>query len=94
MKVLKKEAEFEEAKIGDIVELVTAFTFIRQGSCGKIVGFTDEGKIRVEFPIFEVGHQTHLPVNKDDRFIEARPEYLKFIERPDDNRQLASQKPK
>lgn len=79
MQLLKQEAIYGEAKIGDTVELLEAYMLIRKGSCGEIVSFEENGTIKVEFPLIEVGKMTHVPMDENDRFIYAKPSELKLV---------------
>lgn len=84
MKLLKQEAIFEEVQVGDIVELLDAYLLIRAGSRGKVVSFEGD-RIKIEFPVIEIGQVSHFPVDKNDRFIYAKPEELKFIKKGNTN---------
>ena len=83
IKLLVKEAKYQEVGIGSYVELLDDYVLIRAGSVGKIVGFTKEGRIKVEFPIAFV---CFIPPNtkprRRDRFIEADESSLKAISSP------------
>ena len=80
MQIIKKEAEFEEVKIGYVVELLEGYLLIKKGSLGKVVEIGDD-RIKVEFPMFMVGRVEDSPADKDDRFIYAKPVELKFIDK-------------
>ena len=87
MKLLKKPAEYGEAKIGDKVRLLEDFLLIRKGSVGKIVDFIDEngGRIKVEFSLIDVGRVgIYSRIETNDRFIYAKGDRIQFCPRQRD----------
>lgn len=82
-KIIIRPAKYGEAKKGDYVELLIGYMLIREGSVGQIVGFTREGRVRVEFPMVLVGWVNGRKPLRGDRFIEADLSSLKLIEKHD-----------
>ena len=84
MKILKQEAQFEEVKIGDYVQLLEDYLLIKSGLVGEVVAFGkggNTGRIKVKFPMVFVGQIGNSKPRKDDRFIYADPSELKLIKK-------------
>jgi hypothetical protein len=80
MRIIKKEAEYEEVEVGDFVELLADYVLFKAGIVGEVAGFSKD-RIKVEFPMSfmnKIGNSKQL---KSDSFIYAQPSQLKFIEK-------------
>lgn len=80
IKLLVKKAEYKEVGIDDYVRLLEDYILIKANSVGKIIGFTREERVKVEFPMMCVGFiSPDTKPRRGDRFLEVDASNLEAV---------------